>query len=82
MNKYQVISCYQASRASLQVIDISDAHDIITLVSAKQAYNARVKLYNETVSVCSQVHFPFRSCFLLCLDSSNAYGLTITNHLG
>ena len=52
-NKYQVISCYQASRASLQVIDISDAHVIITLVSAKQAYNARVELYNETESVCS-----------------------------
>ena len=49
----QVISFYQASRASLQVIDISDAHVIITLVSAKQAYNDRVKFYNETESACS-----------------------------
>ena len=31
------------------MIDVSDAHVIITLVSAKQAYNVRVKLYNETV---------------------------------
>ena len=53
VNKYQVISFYQDSRASLQVIDITDAHVIITLVPAKQAYNARVKLYNETESVCS-----------------------------
>ena len=38
---------YQASRVSFQVINIGDIHIIITLVSVKQVYNRKVKLFNE-----------------------------------
>ena len=37
----------QALRASLQAIHIGDAHVIITLVSTKQVYNGKVKLFNK-----------------------------------
>ena len=36
---------YQVSRVLLQAINI--VHVIVTLVSAKQVYNGKVKLFNE-----------------------------------
>ena len=39
---------YQASRVSLQAINIGDVCVNITLVSAKQVYNGKVNLINET----------------------------------
>ena len=38
---------YQALRVSLQVINIGNSRVIITLVSVKQVYNGKVKLFNE-----------------------------------
>ena len=40
------ILAYQALRGSLQAINISDFHVIITLLPAKQVYNDRGKLFN------------------------------------
>ena len=54
---------YQALGALLQVINIGDVHVIITLLSAKQVYSGRVKLFNEIEPVCSCVHFPVCSAF-------------------
>ena len=41
------IILYQASRVSFQAINIGDVHVIITIVSTKQVYNGKVKLFNE-----------------------------------
>ena len=49
---------YQASKASLQAINTGNIYVIITLVSAKQVYNGKVKLFNEIE--------PFRSRFCSC----------------
>ena len=45
-SKHRVI-CYQALRVLLQTINISNVCVIITLVSVKQVYNGRVKLFDE-----------------------------------
>ena len=57
------ILAYQTSRASLKVINIDNVCVIITIVSAKQLYNGRVKLFNEIEPVHLLVHFPFCSGF-------------------
>ena len=61
--KYSNILAYQALRASLQAINVSDFHIIITLLSAKQVYNDRVTLFNVIEPVHSWACFPVFSGF-------------------
>ena len=58
---------YQASRESLQVITTSDVSVsvIFTLVSAKQVYNGRVKLFSEIEPVPLRVCFLFHSSYII-----------------
>ena len=54
---------YQASKVLFQAINIGDVHVIITLVSAKQVYSGKVKLFNKIEPFHLQFCFHFAPPF-------------------
>ena len=60
---HNIFPTNQALRTLLQAIDIDDVLVIITIVSAKQVYSGKVKLFNEIEPFRLRFRFPFHFFF-------------------